>query len=312
MGSHRIDWRGAPPPSCRGGVATIGNFDGVHRGHAALAAEVRSQARRLGVPALAVTFHPHPIALLRPASLGLPLTTLADRVELLQQAGVDEVVILHTTTDLLALSAAEFFDQVIRDRLAVRALVEGYSFGFGRNREGNVETLQRLAAAADVPLTVLPPVRVDGETASSSQVRARVLAGDVAGAAVLLGRPYRLHGTVGVGQRRGRTIGFPTANLDALETIPPGDGVYAATVRLDDRVWPAAVNVGPNPTFGEGARKTEAHLIGYQGDLYSRPLAVDFIQRLRDTRPFAGVAELTAQLRQDVEQARRAVERRTP
>jgi riboflavin kinase/FMN adenylyltransferase len=309
MAIQTIDWRDAPPRGCRGGVLTIGNFDGVHRGHAALAAEVRSQARQLAAPGVALTFDPHPLALLRPAALGPPLTTLEDRAQLLLEAGADEVLILRTTRDLLALTADEFFHQVVRERLDARALVEGFSFGFGKNREGNVETLGRLARAAGVALTLLPPLTVDGQEASSSRVRSLLLDGDVSGAAALLGRPYRLHGTVAVGRRRGRTLGFPTANLDPLATLAPGDGVYAATATVDGAVWPGAANVGPNPTFGEGARKVEVHLIGFHGDLYGRPLAVDFLQRLRDTRPFAGAAELTAQLREDVERARAAAER---
>jgi riboflavin kinase/FMN adenylyltransferase len=308
MASHVVEWRTPPPEVCRGGAATIGNFDGVHRGHAALVAETAAQARRLGVRAVAVTFDPPPVALLRPAALAPPLTTLDDRCRLLQEAGADEVAILHTTADLLALTAADFVEQVVRRGLAARALVEGYNFGFGRNREGDVRTLDELARGAGLPLTVLPPQTADGEVVSSSRVRAVLLAGDVAAAARLLGRPYRLHGVVAVGQRRGRTLGFPTANLEPLLTLAPGDGVYAATAAVDGTTWPAAVNVGPNPTFGEGVRKVEAHLIGYQGDLYGRPLAVDFLQRLRGTRPFGSAAELATQLCQDVERARAVVQ----
>jgi riboflavin kinase/FMN adenylyltransferase len=305
MASRTVDWQEMPPAPCRGGVLTIGNFDGVHRGHAALLAEARQQARRLGTAAVGLTFEPHPIALLRPDQLLPALTTLEDRAALMQARGADEVLILRTTPDLLALSAAAFFEEVIRKRLAARALVEGYNFGFGHNRGGNVETLAELGRAAGIPLTVLPPLLVDGKPVSTSRVRDLVLQGDVHGAAALLGRPYRLHGVVIVGQRRGRTIGFPTANLERIATVVPGDGVYAVRAIVDGAPWPAAANVGPNPTFGEDARKVEVHLIGFEGDLYGRALAVDFVERLRATRTFRSAAELVEQLRQDVEQARR-------
>jgi riboflavin kinase/FMN adenylyltransferase len=304
MASQTIDWRDVPPGPCRAGAVAVGNFDGAHLGHASLLAALRDQARSLPGPAVALTFDPHPHDLLRPGQSSPPLTTLPDRLRLLQELGVDHVLVLHTTPDLLALSASDFFTEVLRRRLAARALVEGPNFGFGRNREGNVELLARLCRAAGVGLTVVPPLRLAGAEVSSSRVRAALLRGDVAEAAALLGRPYRLHGTVGVGQRRGRALGFPTANLERLATVVPGDGVYAVRAWAGEASWPGAANVGPNPTFGEQARKVEAHLIGFQGDLYGQPLALDFLGRLRDTRPFASPADLVEQLRRDAEQAR--------
>jgi riboflavin kinase/FMN adenylyltransferase len=312
MASHTLDWEQTPPEPCRSGVVCIGNFDGVHVGHAALLAAAREQARAHAGPAVALTFDPHPLTLLRPAAAQPPLTTTADRCRLLHEAGADEVIVLRTAPSLLALGAREFFEQVVRQRLAARALVEGPNFGFGRGREGNVATLRQLCNEAGLALTVLPPQRLDGADVSSSRVRKLLLAGDVAGAVRLLGRPHRLHGTVGIGERRGRTLGFPTANLERLETLAPGNGVYAVRVPLEGRTWPGAANVGPNPTFGEDARKVEVHLIGFAGDLYGRPLAVDFVERLRDTRPFAGVAELREQLQRDVEQARQLVAEARP
>ncbi len=305
MAGHTVDWRDSPPAEARGGALAVGNFDGAHRGHAALVAELRARARALGGPAVALTFDPHPLALLRPDQLQPFLTTLPDRVALLHDLGADQVVVLRTTPELLGLSAREFFRQVVLDRLAARALVEGTNFGFGHNREGDVELLGRLCREAGATLTVVPPVLVDGAPVSSSRARNALLTGDVAGAANLLGRPYRLRGVVGAGQGRGRTIGFPTANLERWATVVPGDGVYAARALLEGGAWPAAVNVGPNPTFGEQARKVEAHLVGFAGDLYGAPIALDFVARLRDTRKFAGPAELVEQLRLDVEQARR-------
>src|SRR5439155_11386097 len=194
---------------------------------------------------------------------------------------------------------------VVREGLGARAVVEGEDFRFGHDRTGEIDLLTRLCAEAGVTLSVVPPLQLDGAVVSSSRIRTELERGDVAEAARLLGRLYRLHGTVSMGQQRGRLLGFPTANLDPLLTLAPGDGVYAVGVFSGGKAWPGAANVGPNPTFGEEARKVEVHLIDFSGDLYGQPLAVDFLARLRDTRPFAGVADLTEQLRRDVEQARR-------
>ena len=305
MAAHTIDWDALPPEECRRGAVAIGNFDGVHRGHAALLAELRRQADAINGPVIALTFDPHPIEPLRPGQTPPRLTTPEDRTRLLHELGADHVLVLRATHALLALRAEEFFAQVIQERLDARGLVEGPNFGFGRGREGDVTTLARLCEPAAIRLTVVPPLIRDGMEVSSSRVRAALTAGNVREAASLLGRRYRLHGLVGRGQRRGQQLGFPTANLEQLQTLVPGEGVYAVRVPHQGKTWPGAANVGPNPTFGEMAWKVEIHLIGFQGDLYGWPLTVDFVERLRDTRPFQSVADLIEQLRHDIEQARR-------
>ncbi|MHB1424966.1 MAG: bifunctional riboflavin kinase/FAD synthetase [Gemmataceae bacterium] len=305
MAVYTIDWEETPPGDCRRGAVSIGNFDGVHRGHAALLAELRRHADAVGGPAVALAFDPHPIELLRPGQAPPRLTTTADRSRLLQEVGADRVLVLRVTHELLALRAAEFFAEMIHNRLQARALVEGTNFGFGRGREGDVAMLTQLCQPAGIDLEIVPPIILDGIEVSSSRIRSALLAGNAREAEALLGRPYRLHGLVGTGQRRGQQIGFPTANLEQLRTLVPGDGVYAVRVPHDEKVWPGAANVGPNPTFSENARKVEVHLIGFQGDLYGKPLAIDFVERLRDTRPFQSVAELVEQLRRDIEEARR-------
>jgi riboflavin kinase/FMN adenylyltransferase len=305
MTIETLNWDEMPPLFCRGGAVSIGNFDGVHRGHLALLAELGTRARSVNGPAVALTFDPHPLQLLRPEQFQPLLTTTADRTVLLQAHGADHVLVLRTTRKLLELSAAEFFAEVVQQRLAARALVEGVNFGFGRGREGNVDTLAALCRQAGLGFVVVPPFQYNGTMVSSSRIRSLLLRGDVRAAADLLARPFRLRGVVGTGRQRGRSIGFPTANLEHVETLVPADGVYAVRVDHGGTVWPGAANIGPNPTFGEQARKIEVHLIGFQGDLLGQALAVDFIERLRDTRPFAGVAELVDQLRLDVERARR-------
>ena len=292
-----------PPPPCRGGAVAIGNFDGVHLGHQALLAELRRQARACQGPAVAMTFDPHPLQLLRPAQFQPVLTTIADRAALLLAAGADHVVILRTTPEMLQLTAREFFQEVVKERLSARALVEGVNFGFGRAREGNIDTLAALCRESGLDLAIVPPLKWKDLPVASSLVRSALLCGDVSQAAELLGRPYALSGTVAQGRQRGQSLGFPTANLERVSTLVPADGVYAVTVHYEGKCWPGAANVGANPTFAETTRKIEVHLIGFAGTLLGHELKVDFLRRLRDTRAFSGPAQLVQQLRLDVEHA---------
>lgn len=291
------------PPDAAGFAAcaaAVGNFDGVHVGHAAIVGRLRAAAARHGVPAVVLTFDPHPASVLRPAEAPLPLTTPARRAELLAGLGVDAVCVQPADAALMALEPEAFFAGVLQGRMAARCLVEGRDFRFGARRRGDVEMLAGLCAAAGVELEVVPPVVVAGEPVSSSRIRGLVAAGRVAEARALLTAPYRLTGTVVVGARRGATIGFPTANLSGIATLLPALGVYAAQVTVDGATHPAAVHLGPNVTFGETAVSVEAHLVGFTGDLYGRTLDVDFLDHVRETRRFASVEELKARLADDV------------
>jgi riboflavin kinase/FMN adenylyltransferase len=299
MAHVRIGWTEYPPEEYRGGAVTVGNFDGVHAGHRALV----TGAKKLGQPAVVVTFDPPPLAVLHPTSAKLPLTTVDERAALLHAVGADHVVTITTEPGLLALSPEAFFEDVIRRQLAAAAIVEGADFRFGRKRAGDVELLRRFCEADGVSFAMVPPVLIGGEAVSSSRVRTALNEGDVATATELLGRPYAIRGTVVEGAKRGRTLGFPTANLDGVETLVPGVGVYAMRVNVNGTTWPAAANVGPNPTFGEEARKIEIHLIGFTGDLYGSELTAEFVARIRETKPFAGVEALKEQLKMDVAQA---------
>jgi riboflavin kinase/FMN adenylyltransferase len=310
MAIFHLSWDENPPVVCRGGVLAIGNFDGVHRGHQALLVGLRDRANALRSPAVALTFDPHPLQLLRPEQFKPVLTPICDRATLLEYYQADHVVILRTTPELLKQSAQQFFEHVIVEQLAARSLVEGTNFGFGRNREGNIQALVDLAGRADMePPVIVPPVLVDGVPVSSSRVRGALVAGKVQEAANLLARSYRVWGTVATGRRRGHSLGFPTANLEQVPMLIPGDGVYAVRARWEGNAWPGAANIGPNPTFGEHVRKVEVHVIGFQGELYGQVVTIDFVDRLRDTRPFASKDELVAQLQNDIDQARRLAER---
>jgi riboflavin kinase/FMN adenylyltransferase len=307
MAIHTLDWQQAPPEICHGGAVTIGNFDGVHRGHAALVGETSRLAHEVSGPSVVFTFDPHPLQLLRPEQFLPLLTTLEDRARLLIELGADEVIVQRTSHEMLHLTAEQFFHRVLREGLHARALAEGEDFHFGHRRAGDVQLLRSLCKEIGVQLAVLLPVAMEGKVVSSSRVREALARGDVTMASKLLDRPYRLHGRVSTGQKRGKTLGFPTANLDPVRNFVPADGVYAVRVLHDERSWAGAANIGPNPTFGENARKVEVHLIDFSGDLYGQDLTVDFQSRMRDTRPFAGIKELREQLHRDVEQARMLV-----
>jgi len=283
-----------------GGYVSIGNFDGVHRGHQRMISTLVQQSRADGIPAVVMTFHPHPITLLAPGRVPPRLSTLERKGELLEQCGVDILIAYPTDHALLNLSPEEFFDRVIRGELEARGLVEGPNFCFGKDRAGDVERLRTLCEAAGLTLTVVEAVTEGDTIVSSSAIRAAVGEGRMADALAMLGHPYRLTGTVETGAGRGRSIGVPTANLSGIETMLPADGVYAGRVTLDKSTYPAAVHLGPNPTFADGQRKLEVHILDFTGDLYRQSLSVDLLARVRDTMHFSDTAALQRQLNEDI------------
>jgi riboflavin kinase / FMN adenylyltransferase len=285
-----------------GGCAlALGNFDGVHLGHQALFAEARRQAPL----AAALTFHPHPGKVLQPELAPRLITLLPRKLELMEACGLGAVVVQPFTREYARHSPADF-EASLLDELGARHLVVGSDFTYGAARAGNVDTLRRAAAARGAQVHVVPPVTVDGLVASSSKVREYVLEGRVSAAALLLGRPFDLEGSVVAGQSRGRTLGFPTANVNTANELLPATGVYAVRVRLaGEPTWrPAVANIGVKPTFGGSELSVEAHLLDFQGDLYGRELRVQFLERLRAEQRFGSVAELVEQIRRDVEAAR--------
>ena len=289
----------------RGGYASIGNFDGVHRGHPAMLDVLTHRARSENAPSIAITFDPHPIALLHPKATPPPLTSIEYRAELLARHGVDVTVVLQTDPQLLSLKAQEFFDDIVRIKLDVKGLVEGSNFFFGCNRSGNITVLRSLCDDCGLSLDVVPSVTIEEQLVSSSVIRSLIASGDIAHAVRLLGQPHRIRGTVCRGSKRGRTLGFPTANLMDVKTLMPSNGVYAALVNLDDVCLPAAVHIGPNPTFGENASKTEVHIIDFSGDIYERTLDVDVLDRVRNVKSFSTVDQLVDQLQLDIDTARK-------
>jgi riboflavin kinase/FMN adenylyltransferase len=295
------------PAEARGAYVTVGNFDGVHCGHQYLLGRLRALADASGVPAVAVTFDPHPVALLRPDQAPVPLVWIEREIALLREAGASEVAVFHTGPWLLKLTAREFFDQIVLRQLGAKGMVEGPNFAFGHDRKGDVATLRGWCLDAGIDFEVVNATLVEGRLISSSLIRQALGEGKVEEAWLLLGRPHRLRGSVLHGAGRGRGLGFPTINLGSLDVLVPAEGVYAARAYVEGRGpgWPAACNIGPNPTFGDHARKVEAHLVGFEGDLYGKTVELDLLRRLRATRPFSNVEDLLAQIRADVDETRR-------
>ncbi len=298
-------------PPIEGSVLTVGNFDGVHRAHQQLLAQAGLFAANTGGPVVVLTFDPHPLSVVRPAMAPQRLMPRNEKLLRLREAGADVVVIARSEPGLLGLSAEAFVRDVIQARFQPTHIVEGPSFGFGRGREGTPELLATLAGTFGCEVHILEAVHLqvdEGETllVSSSLIRQLLSEGKVRRAALCLGRPYSLLGSVVEGMQRGAKLGFPTINLAVEDQLIPKDGVYAGSARVVGRDWAAAISIGPAPTFGDALRQIEAHLLDFDGDLYGEQVRLDFLHFLRGQQKFSGVEALKAQLSVDVQSVRDA------
>ena len=287
----------------------IGNFDGVHLGHAALLAEARARAARDGGPSAVLTFTPHPARLFAPDRAPPLITSLERRLDLLAEAGIDIAIVEPFTRAFAGIEATAFVHDVLARQLGARDVIVGYDFSFGRDRAGTVAVLRELGAADGLGVAVIPPVSVDGVPCSSTRIRQLVSAGDTTAAARLLGRPFEIEGPVARGAGRGRGLGFPTANIVPEAELRPKLGIYAARALILDGPLagtgrPAALSVGTNPQFAGAAVTIEAYLLDFDGDLYDHRVRVEVGERLRDERRFESIDALIAQIRQDVARVR--------
>jgi riboflavin kinase/FMN adenylyltransferase len=291
-------------PAC---AMTIGSFDGVHLGHQALIQKMVNAARENSIPSAVLTFYPHPSVVLHGRRPSFYITSPEEKAARLGDLGVDYVITQRFDRSFSQMRAKEFL-QWVTDRLRVQMLWVGENFAFGYKREGNIEFLRKMSKISGFVLHIVPPVSVDGEMISSTRVREALRSGDVDRVARYLGQPFMLHGVVVQGSGRGEGLGVPTANLKIWdEKAYPGTGVYACFSKVNGKTYKAVVNIGVRPTFNEDldAPQVEAHLLDFNGNLYDKDVELNFIQRLRKERRFNGPEALLAQIRQDIERAKK-------
>ncbi|HEX8692116.1 MAG TPA: bifunctional riboflavin kinase/FAD synthetase [Longimicrobium sp.] len=291
----------ALPRDGRPAVVTVGTFDGVHRGHREVLAEIGRRAGRTGGRSILVTFHPHPLRIVRPEDAPPLLTTQREKREILAESGLEYVVFVPFTRTLQQYPARRFVEEILIGRVGMDELVIGYDHGFGKGREGTVDTLVEIGRELGFGVDVVEAIEIEGGAVSSSRIRRLLAEGDVAGAAPLLGRQYSLEGIVVRGERKGRELGFPTANIDvgAPDKMLPKEGIYAVHGWVRGERLPGLLHLGPRPTFAGFAPTVELYLLDWSGDLYGDRVRVDFAARIRDIRPFHSVESLVEAMRED-------------
>jgi riboflavin kinase/FMN adenylyltransferase len=299
--------RGLPPvpPEASPAAVALGVFDGVHLGHRAILGLAVSHAGAAGMQSIACTFDPHPMEVLQPGRAPLPITTLEERFALIEGCGLDLSVVLPFTRELASMAPEAFVKDVLVTRLGARDVVVGFNHRFGRGARGDAVMLRSLGERLGFRTHVAEPLVVDGVAVSSTEIRAALQRGDLSMAGRLLGRAYTLSGSVTHGVGRGRTLGFPTANIVPIRPVLVAPGVYACAAEVAGRKERAVVNVGVRPTFGETALAVEAYLLDFAGDLYGQTMTLTFVSRLREERRFPSVEALKSQIEADTAEARR-------
>ncbi len=281
-------------------LLTIGVFDGVHAGHRYLLKGLKERAGERNLLSGVVTFSPHPQSVLHPRSQLPWLTSLDDRIGTFEKLGVDIVAVLTFTPTVAQLSAREFI-ALIRKHLSMRGILVGPDFALGKGKEGNIDVLRSLGCEMGFSVDVIPPFRISGEIVSSTLIRRALAQGDMRKVAKLMERYFYLEGKVISAEKRGRVLGYPTANLDIEpQQALPGNGIYATIAQVEGRHFPSATNVGTRPTFGAGEEMVETHLLNYKGNLYDKCIRVEFVQKLRDEERFPSPEELKKQIEKDV------------
>jgi riboflavin kinase/FMN adenylyltransferase len=310
---ERLHHKDDVPAHLRGSIMALGNFDGFHLGHQAVVGRAIDRARAEGRPVIVATFDPHPVRLFRPDAPPFRLTSLDQRERLFGEAGADAMLVFHFDTKLAAMSAADFV-RLLVDRMGAAGVVTGEDFTFGRARSGNIETLRDVGGPLGLTAEAVAPVAdVDGLIVSSSRIREALHAGDCSTATRLLTRPFAIEGEVQHGDKVGRTLGFPTANVDMKTYLRPAYGVYAVCGRLPGgQVAHGAANVGIRPQFDPPKELLEPHFFDFDGDLYGQTIEVDFIERIRGEEKFAGLDALRDQIARDCEDARAILAQHVP
>ena len=281
-------------------LLAIGVFDGVHAGHRYLLKQLQKRAAEKHLLSGVLTFNPHPQSVLHPDDQLPWLSNLEDRVTTLQQLGVNIVAVLTFTPELAQLTAQDFMS-LLKKYLRMRGIIVGPDFALGRGGEGSISLLRTLGNQMEFSVEVIPPYTINGELVSSTLIRQALIQGDMKRVEKLMGHHFYLRGKVITSDKRGRALGFPTANLDIKpQQALPNNGIYATITHVDGKQFPSATNIGTRPTFGEGQRMVETHLLNYKGNLYSKEIRIEFVQKLRDEKRFASSEELKTQIEEDV------------
>lgn len=310
---QRLDGGSAVPERLRGGIVALGNFDGFHLGHQAVVGRAVARARAEGRPALVATFDPHPVRVFRPDAPPFRLTTLDQRERLFAAAGADAMLVFRFDAALAAVTAEGFIGDWLAGAIGAAGVVTGEDFTFGKGRGGNVDVLRAQGALHGIAVDAVPPVLLDGEPVSSSRIRAALAAGDGPAAARLLTRPFAIEGVVEHGDKRGRQLGYPTANLSLGRYLRPRFGIYAVRGRLaNGRVLEGAANLGLRPTFHPPKELLEPYFFDFADDLYGQRIEVELLHHLRDEQRFDGLEALKTQMDADCREARRLLSLERP
>ena len=287
-------------------VLTIGNFDGVHKGHHVLFRKIKERAGAIGGQSAIMTFEPHPVKVMKPGN-GPPLITpIHQKLNLISNAGIDIIFCISFTREFASISARDFVQDILVNKIGIKEIVVGYDYTFGKNREGDISLLRAMGDKLGFIVHKLDQIQIDHRLVSSTSIREFILRGTLSGAKKMLGRDYQVSGTVIRGKNRGgRLLGVPTANLKLVDELVPKVGVYTVSVIINDKKYYGVTNIGFNPTFGDNALSIETHLLDFSGDLIGEMIKVNFLQRLRNEKTFGSIQELSDQIEQDISQARK-------
>ncbi len=287
-------------------VVTIGNFDGVHKGHQSIFRKLKERAQDLKGSSVVITFEPHPIKVMSPEKLKPLITVLEQKKELVISQGIDILLLIKFTLDFSGISARDFVKDILVDKIGIREIVVGYDYAFGHNREGNIQLLREMGKEFDFTVHQVEPVYAGKTLVSSTSIRNLILEGKISEANRLLGRDYQLMGEVVEGRKRGKPLlGYSTANLNLPEGLIPREGVYIVTVELEGKLYQGLTNIGYNPTFKNKTLSIETHILDFSANIVRQNIKVNFLSRLRDEISFATAEELSHQIRRDIEQARK-------
>ncbi|MFH1625920.1 MAG: bifunctional riboflavin kinase/FAD synthetase, partial [Pseudomonadota bacterium] len=299
-----IDGTGNLNKQFRNPVITIGNFDGIHLGHQKIFREVKERASELKGHSIVYTFEPHPLNVLSPQKNVVLITSVSEKMKLMEGSGIDVIICEQFTPEYANLSPRQFVKGILVDKIGVRAIFVGHDYAFGKGREGNTDTLKGLGEEFDFEVHIVDAIKVDNVTVSSTKIRGLIQQGEVRKVARLLGRDYSITGKVSRGKSRGKTLGFPTANLNSVKELFPKPGIYVVHVFYRDNIYQGVANIGFKPTFKDQALSIEVYILDFDKDIYDEDLKMSFVERLRDEKAFGSPDELVLQIKKDVEKAR--------